>query len=774
MQVEALVDSGATATFINKSLVRENHLVTEKLAIPFAVSNADDSSNSDGRITKYINGYCEIGDHRQRERLLVTNLGKKDMIIGYDHLKRHNPEIDWERGEWRYTRCPEGCVPGVRKNKPTREEVVELDLPDALSWDQLLDEIGEEDPDNQYINWVSMEAQEDQHFAEFIAEITEKRDLGYEDDPFGDDNDDSPDWKPLVPKHLWEYGDVFSKKKAERMPVRKPYDHSIDFEEGASLPKPSKLYSQSPQERKALDEWLDEETRKGYIQKSKSPLAAAVFFVPKPGGGIRLVQDYRKLNAITVKNRYPIPRITDLIDSLSQAKIFTKVDLRWGYNNVRIKEGDEWKTAFITHRGLYEAKVMYFGFSNAPATFQAMMNEILADLIQEGKVMVYLDDILIFTQGVEENRRITAEVLKRLKENDLFARPEKCFFEQNRIDYLGMIISHGHIEMDPKKLTGVTEWPRPQKVKQVQAFLGFANFYRRFIKDFAHHAKPLTILTKKDQPWIWGDDQEQAFNALKAAFTSAPILRIPDDVNPFRLETDASDFATGAVLSQFDPDDQLWHPVAFSSKSLNVHERNYEIYDKELLAIMRALEEYRQHLEGHPIKIEIWSDHQNLTYFKAAQKLSRRQARWSLYLTRFNFELKHKPGKTMLTADPLSRRPDHEEGVEFDNSEQILLKPEFFAIHAIGNSHDAPIDDDKLLREVKEALMQDDVTKGYKDLLESGPREFKKSLEDWNYENGLLLFRGKVYIPKTKNEELRRQSRRSSITISPSLKGTSL
>jgi hypothetical protein len=199
---------------------------------------------------------------------------------------------------------------------------------------------------------------------------------------------------------------------------------------------------------------------------------------------------------------------------------------------------------------------MYFGFSNAPATFQAMMNDVLSNLILEGKVIVYLDDILIFINDCAENIRITKEVCQRLQDNNLFAKPEKCFFLKDRIEYLGMIISHGHIEMDPAKLSRVTNWPRPEKVKQVKVFLGFANFYRRFIQDFTKLAKPLTILTKKDQPWTWSDDQEQAFQALKRAFTTAPILRIPNDVNPFRLETDASDFATGAVLSQLDPLDQ--------------------------------------------------------------------------------------------------------------------------------------------------------------------------------------------------------------------------
>lgn len=286
------------------------------------------------------------------------------------------------------------------------------------------------------------------------------------------------------------------------MLVRKTYDHPIDFVEGASLPKPAKLYPLSPKERNSLDEWIDEELRKGYIRPSKSPVAAPFFFVKKHDGGLRPCMDYRALNDITIKNQYSIPRISDLIDSLSQASIFTKIDLRWGYNNVRIREGDEWKTAFITRRGLFEATVMYFGFSNAPGTFQAIMNDILGDLICEGHVMVYLDDILIFGDNEREHRDLVKEVLKQLRDNDLFAKAKKCFCMKDSISYLGMIISKGHVAMDPKKVSGVLDWPVPAKVKHVQAFLGFANFYHRFIQDFAKIARPLTNLTKKDIPWV--------------------------------------------------------------------------------------------------------------------------------------------------------------------------------------------------------------------------------------------------------------------------------
>jgi len=319
--------------------------------------------------------------------------------------------------------------------------------------------------------------------------------------------------------------------------------------------------------------------------------------------------DYKALNGITIKNRYPIPRIADLIESLSKASIFTKIDLRWGYNNIRIKEGDEWKTAFITRQGLFEATVMYFGFSDALTTFQSMMNNILGDLICIRLVIVYLDDILIFGTCLKEYRRLVKEVLKRLQFNDLYAKAEKCFFEKSSIKYLGVIISENKVQMDKEKLSEVLEWPVLTKVKQVQAFLGFANFYCRFIENFAKMSKLLFDLTKKNSTWTWGIEQQNAFEALKKAFTMAPVLRIPNDEDPFKLSTDASDFTTGAVLSQKDMQTNLWYPVAFFFKSLDIHKRNYKIYDKKLLAVIQGLEKYRHHLEGHPYKVEIWSDH---------------------------------------------------------------------------------------------------------------------------------------------------------------------
>jgi hypothetical protein len=270
---------------------------------------------------------------------------------------------------------------------------------------------------------------------------------------------------------------------------------------------------------------------------------------------------------------------------------------------------------------------MYFGLTNSPATFQTMMNEIFQDLITEGVISVYLDDILIFTNSLEEHHRITRLALDRMCEHKLYLRPEKCEFEKTKIEYLGVIISHNKVEMDPVKIAGVVDWPTPSNKKEVQSFVSFVNFYQRFIPGFSHHARALFDLTMKDVRFIWGLPQEDSFMKLKELVTSAPVLVLPDDDLPFRLEADGSGIATGAVLSQQSVDDNAWHPVAFLSKALNPVERNYEIHDTEMLAIIRGLEEWRHYLEGARHPIEIWTDHKNLEYFRVAQKLNHRQAR---------------------------------------------------------------------------------------------------------------------------------------------------
>jgi hypothetical protein len=255
-------------------------------------------------------------------------------------------------------------------------------------------------------------------------------------------------------------------------------------------------------------------------------------------------------------------------------------------------------------------------------------------------------------------------VLERLWQYKLYLCHDKCEFAQTKIEYLRLIISHGQAEMDPVKIAGVVEWPTPGSKKEVQSFLGFTNFYRHFIKGFSDLARPLFDLTQNNSDWHWEGVERSAFEAIRKHVVSAPILIFPNDSQPFRVEVDSSNFATGAVLSQQSPSDNMWHPVAYYSKSLNAVERNYEIHDKEMLAIIRALEDWCHFLEGARHKFEVWTDHKNLEYFMSVKKLNRRQACWSLYLSRFNFDMHHCPGRSMGKSDTLSHRADHGTGGE--------------------------------------------------------------------------------------------------------------
>ena len=327
----------------------------------------------------------------------------------------------------------------------------------------------------------------------------------------------------------------------------------------------------------------------GYIHPSKSPQTSPVHFVAKKDRKRRIVQDYHHVNQWTIKNEYPLPLIADILDGVGKRKVFTKLDLRWGYNNVRIKEGDEWKAVFTMHIGAYEPTVMYFGLTNSPTTFQTMMNDLFRDLINQGDTATFIDDTLVATNTEEGHDELVDEVLRRLEENDLFVKPEKCKWKVREVEFLGVVIGPKGVEMQREKVEGVLNWPALRNVKEVQKFLGLANYYRRFIKDFARIAAPLHVLVRKEQKWKWEKEQEEVFGKLKAVFTMEPVLAILDIDKEMRVETDASDYAMEGVLSTRYKDGK-WRPVAFISKSLNTTERNYKIHNKEMLVVIRCLE----------------------------------------------------------------------------------------------------------------------------------------------------------------------------------------
>ena len=321
----------------------------------------------------------------------------------------------------------------------------------------------------------------------------------------------------------------------------------------------------------------------------KSPQTALVFFVGKKDGKKQIVQDYKYLNEWTIKNNYPLLLISDVLENIGTKKLFTKMDLRWGYNNVRIKEGDEWKAAFTILEGSFEPTVMFFRLTNSPATFQAMMNELLRDLINTGKVAVFIDDVIVETETEEGHDELVAEIIKRLEENDLYVKLEKCKWKVREVGFLRVVIGPEGIKIEKEKVKGVLEWLTPKCVKDMQKFLGLANYYCQFIEGFASVARPLHDMVKKDKKWNWTERQEKVFKELKKQFTKEPVLAAPDIDKKMRMEVDALDYATERVLSM-ECEDGLWRLVAFLSKSLNETERNYEIYNKGMLAIVRGLE----------------------------------------------------------------------------------------------------------------------------------------------------------------------------------------
>jgi hypothetical protein len=281
----------------------------------------------------------------------------------------------------------------------------------------------------------------------------------------------------IVPEHYWDFSKVFSKEESNRLPTHKVYDHVIDLKPDTPELLRSKVYPMPVNKQAELDRFLEENLKKGYIVPSKSPMLSPVFFIKKKDGKLHLIQDYQKLNDISIKNCYLLPLALDIINQLRGTCYFTKFDVCWDYNNVQIKEGDEWKAAFATNCGLFKPTVMFFGMTNSPATFQGMMNTIFANLVAEGKVAVYLDDILIFMLNLEEHCCVVCKVLKRLCDNDLYLRPEKCNFEKTKVEYLSMVISEGQVCMDPAKVAAVKTWAQPKNLHDVHAFIGFANFY---------------------------------------------------------------------------------------------------------------------------------------------------------------------------------------------------------------------------------------------------------------------------------------------------------
>jgi RNase H-like domain found in reverse transcriptase/Reverse transcriptase (RNA-dependent DNA polymerase)/Integrase zinc binding domain len=431
------------------------------------------------------------------------------------------------------------------------------------------------------------------------------------------------------------------------------------------------------------------------------------------------------------------------MDKLKGAKYFSKFDIWWGYNNVWIRSGDKWKAAFKTNQGLYEPTVMFFGMCNSPATFQAMMDEIFKKEIKGDLIIVYMDDILAFSKMIDGLKKVERIILEKAWEYDLYFKAKKCKFRKLKIEYLGLVVEEGKLAMDPAKLKGILDLPAPKTVKEVQFFI----VYHHFVKGFSHLAHPIHDLLKKDKKFVWSEECQESFDQLKKQFTEEPVLMMPDHLKPFQIQVDSSLFATGGILTQIDTDEDR-HPCAYLSKSLTKEQRNYDTGDRELLAIIWALKEWRHYIQVSGHTTIVLSDHDNIWHFKVPQTIGQQMAQWTLYLSKFDIKLVHIPGKKNIQANSLSQRPDLCLQ-EIDNEDVIVLL-EHLSVNLINME----------LQKIANAKNMDyDAAKAIKELLEQEPKEVKKDLIDWKVEEfegeNVLFYKGKNYMPI--DAELRRE-----------------
>ncbi|KAK9160947.1 hypothetical protein Syun_007288 [Stephania yunnanensis] len=408
----------------------------------------------------------------------------------------------------------------------------------------------------------------------------------------------------------------------------------------------SRPYRMLPSEHEEVRRQLDDLLEKGFIHPNMSPWGAPVLFVKKKDGSMRMCIDYRKLNQVTVKNRYPLPRIDDLFDHLTGAKFFSKIDLRSGYHQLKIREEDVKKTSFSTRYGLFEFTVMPFGLTNAPTIFMDLMHRVLRPYLDR-YVIVFIDDILIYSKTREEHARHLRAVLTTLREHRLYAKFSKCDFWLSAIRFLGHVISDQGISVDSEKIRAIIDWRTPESAFDIRSFLGLAGYYRGFVQGFSSIAAPMTRLTKKDVKFDWSEECEQALWELKRRLTSAPVLTLPEPGKSLSVYTDASGIGLGCVLMQ------EGRPVAYLSRRLRPHEVNYPVHDLELAAVVFALKAWRHYLYGE--RFVLYTDHQSLRYIFTQRDLNMRQRRWLELLKDYDFTIEYHPGKANVVADALSR-----------------------------------------------------------------------------------------------------------------------
>jgi Reverse transcriptase (RNA-dependent DNA polymerase)/RNase H-like domain found in reverse transcriptase/Integrase zinc binding domain/Retroviral aspartyl protease/Chromo (CHRromatin Organisation MOdifier) domain len=613
-----LFDTGATHSFVNETFITQNNIPLRILPETALVA--------DGRELK-IQGSVTVklafGSLSMNHLLRVTNLGYQfDAILGMDWLSKY--------------KCILNCANHTCK-------IHKGSVTHTLSLKPVINQVSTK----LHINSFQLQKEANKQCVVFAIKVDQI--------PLEDEYDENLAWnlshleeveipKPLMPL-LNEYQDVFPAEMPKGLPPARQTGHTIELIEGAK-PMFRPLYRLSPFEHEEVRTQITDLLDKGWIEPSSSPFGAPILFVQKKDKSLRMCVDYRALNQQTVKNRYALPRIDDLIDQLSGAQYFTSLDLAQGYHQIRVTKEDVPKTAFRTPLGHFQYLVLPFGLTNAPATFQSTMNDMLREHIGKS-VLVYLDDILIYSRTPTEHVDHVRNVLEILRKHRFYAKLTKCQFMTDQLLYLGHIISNKGLQPDPAKLAALQNWKTPMNAHDVRSFLGFGNYFRKFVQGYSSLVLPLTELTKKDKLFEWTPKCEEAFRGLIWNLSNAPVLAIADPQHPYEVVCDASGWALGAVLLQNN------RPIAFESRKMAPAELNYTVSEQELLAVVYALRTWRCYLEGCK-GLVIITDHKPNSYLTSQDMLSRRQSRWSEFLSRFDYELVYRPGRTNV-ADPLSR-----------------------------------------------------------------------------------------------------------------------
>ena len=661
-ETTALLDSGATENFISMQYAKELRLPIKHLQWLRPVYNVDGMQNKNRDIEHYTDLEMQMGSQRVWLWFFLTNLADQKAILGYPWFTANQPKIDWAQGWIDSEQLP--LILCTRKA-----------LESQIAWCTIT-------PAGQRkLHHQTSLATSSIHIAQVSIPILPNKKQTLASKLAEQAGSQMGDGK--IPAKYHCHLSVFSEEASHRFPEPHIWDHTIELKPGAPALIPGKVYQLTQDEQKALLKFIQEQQAKGYIHPSKSPYAVPFFFIKKKDGKLQPVQDYQWLNEWTVKNHYPLPLISELITCVQGAKRFTKVDIRWGYNNIRIKEGDEHKAAFITNQGLFEPTVMFFGLTNSPATFQTMMNAIFTEEIAEGWLIVYMDNILVTTKDDSKfHEKCIHQMLKKLKKHDLYLKPEKCIFNQKRIEFLGVILENRTIQMDLAKVKGIADWPPPQNITDIHSFLGFTGFYCYFIPNYSLIARPMIQLMWKNIPFNWDHSCTHVFEHLKSLMCMKLILWQPDYTKAFFLAADTSTYGVGTVLSQegeLNPRNKkpMLCLIAYYSNTFTPTEQNYDIYEREFLGVLKALKHFRPHIAATEIPVTILTNHANLMHWKAMRKVNRCIAWWFAKIQDYNLTIKHIPGKIHTAPDMLSRPPGVDQGKQ-DNTDIVLLPPSLF------------------------------------------------------------------------------------------------